>query len=192
MVRPPSIQCWAELMTPDEDDQAIPAEPFVYLSHRRGPGGLQTTSRHQPTHRYSGGWPDDDEDDDEDEDAELDSDATRGYPAEVESMSNHSIDEDEYDGAVPRPLIVDNDNDNDESMEDTDDEYGGSFIDDGEEDEEGYDLESTGSLRDGEEDDDFVVASASDEDQEQEQAPDNPTLEELRVRRQAALVHPRE
>lgn len=73
-------------------------------------------------------------------------------------------------------------------MEESDSEYGGSFIDDGEDEEEGYDLESTGSLRDGEEEDNAVASAAEDlngEDSEVQEV--NPPLNEMRQRRQLAF-----
>jgi hypothetical protein len=80
-------------------------------------------------------------------------------------FSDQSADEDgfEYDGAVPRVFpALQVATDNDESMEETDDEYGGSFIDDGDDEDEGYDLASTGSLHDGEEEDNAMASAAED------------------------------
>lgn len=120
-----------------------------------------------------------------------DSDATQGFSdgdAPIYGRNSEADSEDEYDGAVPRVLpavgpVIHSADDEDDMDEDGESAYGGSFIDDDEE-EEGYDLESTGSLHD-EGDEDVDNADASDgldveEDEEEEAQGSQPNLGQLR------------
>lgn len=206
----------------NEGDGSDLEEPFVNV-HTRGRHGQARRPSHPTGHllgmRGHLGRNRPDHPANQNRDEHTDSDGSHSHPDfDVTSLSDHSIDPDEYDGAVPRVfprqrVMSENENehehehdhDNDE-IEETDDEYEDSFIDDGEEEEEGYDLESTGSLRDGE-DEENAVASASedlnvdveDENEDQDQDPDsdeivavapeetNPTIEEMRERRQIAF-----
>lgn len=183
------------LMKQEEDDSSgSENDDLVVYHHIRGrQTGAQGPFASPPRRRHIVEVPEDEDDEDEG----LDSEAASIDHDYLNVSDRSSIDEDEYDGAVPqrrrpfsernRPMTHLGQPDTEESMEvSDDDEYGGSFIDDDEEDEEGYDLESTGSLRDVEENDGSddldgeVVAHAPAAEEV------NPTMEELRARRLAA------